>query len=46
MFDVFAAVGFVVEEDVTAAAPDVGADGGECHCGRDELEGLVSITYS
>ena len=40
MFDLFAAVGFVVEEDIAAAAPHGGADGGEGHVGWDDLGDL------
>lgn len=38
MFDFFASVGLVVEQDVAAASPDVGAYGGQCHGGGDELD--------
>ena len=43
MFDLFAAIGLVVEEDVAAATPHGGADGGEGHVGWDDLWGLMSV---
>lgn len=37
VLDLLAAVGLVVEDDVAAAAPNVGADRGEGHGWGDEL---------
>ena len=38
MPDHLLAVGSVVEDDIATAAPEVGADGRECHRGRDNLD--------
>lgn len=43
MFNFLPAVCFVEEEDVTAASPDVGADGGEGHGGWDDFALAVEI---
>jgi hypothetical protein len=40
VLDLLAAVGLVIEQDIAAAAPHGGADGGESHVGGDDLEVL------
>ena len=43
MFDLLAAVGFVVEKDVAAAAPHGGTDGGQGHVGWDDLVDVMLV---
>jgi hypothetical protein len=43
VFDLLAAVGLVVEQDVTAATPHRGPDGSESHVSRDDLGRSTSV---